>query len=164
MTKAQVERVLGREHFVNARGGTYTEFAWDFASWTVGFQRGRTVQMSTSLASQRTKKGIGPGKTWLAVMRAYPGGRCTWNVRLDAGGHPTAYWAEYLVGHRSGSQTLYVFGHGVARVGETGPPTISQVVVRSTFQPLPEFASNWIYRCGGDWRRAEGPELRFVNP
>ena len=165
MTKAQVERILGRDRFVNAREGAYTEFAWDFASWTVGFQRGRAVQISTSLASQRTKKRIGPGTTWHALLRTYPGGRCTWNVRLDAGGAPTLYWAEYLVGHRVGSQTLYVFRNPIPGLGDkAGPPTVSEVVVRTTFRPLPEFGPNWIYRCSGDWRHAQAPKLRFVNP
>ena len=48
MTQAQVQRVLGRDSFVNAREGTYTELAWDFASWTVGFKGRRAVQVSTS--------------------------------------------------------------------------------------------------------------------
>jgi hypothetical protein len=80
MTKAQAVRALGRDHFVNERQGAYTELAWDFGTWTVGFQRGRVVQVSTSLASQRTKKGVAPGRTtWRALMRAYPGGRCAYN-------------------------------------------------------------------------------------
>jgi len=79
MTKAQVERVLGRDRIVNAREGAYTELAWNYATFTVGFVRGRAVQISTSLANQLTKKKMGVGTTWLQLMRAYPGGQCTWN-------------------------------------------------------------------------------------
>jgi hypothetical protein len=160
MSKAQVQRVLGRDSFVNAREGAYTEFAWDFASWTVGFKGGRAVQVSTSLRAQRTKKGIGPGTTWLQLMRAYPGGRCTWNGVFAADGAPRAWWPEYIVGHRGGTQTLYVFSGRIS----SSLPTVASVVVRSAFRPLPQFGATWPNRCGGDWRHAEKPELKFVNP
>jgi hypothetical protein len=162
MTKAQVQRALGRDHFVNDQQGAYTELAWDFATWTVGFQRGRAVQISTSLTSQRTSKRVGPGTTWRALMRAYPGGRCAWNLLQTASGAPRNYWAEYLLGQRGGSQTVYIFKHPVG--ADVQPLTISEVIVRTTFRPLPEFGPKWIYQCGGDWRHADAPELRFANP
>jgi hypothetical protein len=159
MTKAQVERVLGPGPLVNAREGPYTEFAWEFATWTVGFQRGRAVQVSTTLAGQRTKNGIGPGRsTWLALMRAYPGGRCTWAGRFDSNGNPWAYWLEYLVGRKGGSQTVYRF-----RSVEHSAPILMEVTVRTTFRPLPEFASNWPYRCAEDWQHAEIPRMRTTG-
>jgi len=71
------------------------------------------------------------------------------------------YWPEYLIGHRSGSQTLYVFDRDDNRSPRT---LIASVVVRTRFRSLPEFGTNWIYRCDGDWRHAEKPELKFVNP
>ncbi len=159
MTKAQAERFLGRDPLVNAREGSYTEFAWQFGAWTVGFQAGRAVQISISLASQRTRKGIGVGTKWRAVIRAYPGGRCAWNVNDLQ--NLRAMWPEYLVGHGGGSQTLYVF----KPVVNGSLPAIREVVVRKTFRPLPEFAQNFPYQCEGDWRHAETPPLHAAgNP
>jgi len=150
MTKAQVERFLGKDPLLNAREGAYTEFAWDFATWTVGFRRGRAVQISNGLRNQRTKLGIGVGSSWQAVMRAYPGGACGMNINNPQ----TAMWPEYLVGHRGGSQTMYVF----TTLDPTVPVVVREVIVRTTFRPLPEFASTWGIHCTGDWRHAQRPE------
>jgi hypothetical protein len=155
MTKAQAEHVLGRDPIVNAHEGAYTEFAWEFASWTVGFEHGHAVQISTSRAGQRTKKGIGFGSTWQAVVRAYPGGRCTWNAHPDFN-TPTQEWPEYLVGHRGGSQTLYLFKRNAALV-------VNEVVVRTTLRALPEFAPGWVAACSGDWRHGSYPGIRFAH-
>ncbi len=154
MTKAQAERMLGRNPLQNAQEGAYTEFAWDFATWTVGFEHGRAVQIATTLASQRTKQGIGVGTTWRALMRAYPGGRCTWNIQ-GTPSIPRAFWPEYLVGRRGGSQTLYVF----KPVVNGATPVVDEVVVRTNFRPLREFQPNW-FRCTRDWRHARIPPVR----
>ena len=169
MTKAQVERVLGRTPLLNAREGAYMELAWNFGTWTVGFERGLAVQISTTLSSQRTKLGIGPGSTWRALMRAHPGGRCTWNVRMGADRRfLTALWPEYLIGHRGGSQTLYVFKPAVSVfkpvVNYSSTPVVDEVVVRTTFRPLPEFQPSWAWSCLGDWRHARLPGMRGPGP
>jgi hypothetical protein len=164
MTKAQVESSLGNDHIVNAREAAYTELAWDFGSWTVGFKGGRAVQIATTLIRQRTTAKIGAGATWRALMRAYPGGRCTWNGSFTGDGSPTAYWLEYLVAHRGGTQTLYVFHHDASGFGIKNLGTVvNEVVVRAAFRPLPEFQRDWKMLCDGDWRHGEKPRLRFVN-
>jgi hypothetical protein len=149
MTKAQVERVLGRDRIVNERDGAYSEFGWDYGTFSVGFVRGRAVQVATSLANERTKKGVGVGATWLRLMRAYPGGRCAWNSTPN---RPP--WPEYLLGRRGGTQTLWVFKPSF--VGE--PLTVRQVVMRTTFRPLPQFNPRpGMLRCAGNWRNEPAP-------
>jgi hypothetical protein len=62
MTRAQVERILGKDSLVNDREQVGTapdmELGWNFSSWTVGFlkQRGtyRVAQVGTTLRGQRT--------------------------------------------------------------------------------------------------------------
>jgi hypothetical protein len=151
MTKAQVERVLGRDRISSERDGAYTEFAWNYETFTVGFVRGRAVQIATSLANQRTKKGVGVGATWLQLMRTHPGGQCAWNSIPN---RPP--WPEYLLGRRGGrTQTLWVF-----KPWFTGEPlTVRLVVVRTTFRPLPQFHPKpGMLRCAGNWRRESGPQ------
>ena len=59
--------------------------------------------VSTTVHAQRTTTGAGPGAPWLEVVHAYPGGRCTFNF-------VNYFWRlEYLVPHRGGTQTLFVF-------------------------------------------------------
>jgi hypothetical protein len=82
MTRAQVERALGKDSLVNSRaiiGGTqYVELAWDFASWTVAFARTGSVlsavQVGTTLRTQRTAAHVGTGTLWRALVRAHPHG------------------------------------------------------------------------------------------
>lgn len=152
MTKAQVERVLGRDRILNGRDGAYTEFAWDYGTFIVGFVRGRTVEMSTSLRGQRTPKAVGVGSTWLQLMRSHPGGRCAVNV--PGNGPPSL---EYLLGHRGGTQTLWVFKPGF----NLETPIVRLVVVRTSFRPLPQFRppAPGALRCVGDWRRERVPQV-----
>ncbi len=156
MTKAQVERVLGRDHLLNAREGAYTELAWDFATWTVGFVNGRTVQVETSLRSQRTTKGIGPGASWFRVVHMYPGGACTWGVRFGADGHPVDEFPEYLIGRRGGTQTLWRF-KTVNGIVQLPVPVVAEAIVRTDFRRLPEFAPSWAYRCAKGWQNRPAP-------
>jgi hypothetical protein len=92
---------------------------------------------------------VGVGASWRRVLRAYPGGACT----LVPGSGAES--AEYLVGHRGGTQTLYIFT--LPRVVYAAPPAVIEVAVRSRFRPLPEFAVNWPYHCRKDWREAADP-------
>jgi hypothetical protein len=149
MTKTQVVRALGKDSIVNERSSGYLELAWNYSSWRVGFARGRVVQVATSIRSQRTPKGVGVGASWRRVLRAYPGGACT----LVPGSGAES--AEYLVGHRGGTQTLYIFT--LPRVVYAAPPAVIEVAVRSRFRPLPEFAVNWPYHCRKDWREDADP-------
>jgi hypothetical protein len=156
MTRAQVERVLGRDYVVNARDAGYVELAWDYSAWTVGVQQGRVVQIGTTLRSQGTAAGIGPWRTtWPRVVRAYPGGQCTINVQKATSFPAGASFPEYLVEHRGGSQTLFRL--------KWRPPALVllEVVVRANFRPLPQFGPSWTYRCGGNWREAAGPGVEL---
>jgi len=151
MTIAQVERVLGHDRFLNDRDGAYNEYPWDYGTFIVGFVRGRVVEMSTSLRNQRTTKRIGVGSTWLQLMRAHPGGRCAVNA---PGNSPP--WVEYLLGHRGGTQTLWVFKPSFN--AET--PTVRLVAVPIRFRPLPEFNPQpGMLRCAGNWRRERAPRV-----
>jgi len=154
MTKSQVERVLGRAQLVNARQGAYTEYAWDFATWTVGFQGGRAVQVSTTLRSQRTIKRIGVGSTWRGVVHAYPGGRCSTAVIFGGNGHPVDEYPEYLVGRKGGTQTIWKFRDKV-------PAVVDEVFVRTPFRRLPEFAPGWDYQCADGWETAAHPGVKI---
>jgi hypothetical protein len=79
MTQAQVEKVLGKDHLVNARatvgGSAYRELAWNFSTWSVGFLRQgttwRAVQVETTLSPQRTLAGIGVSSPFKQVVREY---------------------------------------------------------------------------------------------
>src|SRR3954453_7285505 len=77
MTKAQVVRSLGKDYVVDASNPSYTELGWNFSSWTVRLREGRAVEVGTALHNQRTTKRIGPGAFWLKLVKAYPGGACT---------------------------------------------------------------------------------------
>jgi hypothetical protein len=159
MTRAQVEGILGKDAIVNDRamvGNTsYVELGWDYSSWSIGFLRkGRTlrvVEVGTSRYSQRTRKGIGIGSGWHKTIATYPGGACSLGGTFSPSGHPVALNPEYLIGQRGGTQVLFQFSAGEA------PPKIIQVRVRQTFRPLPEFRSDWDYRCRIDWRTASRP-------
>jgi len=80
MTQAQVEKVLGKDHLVNARatvgGSAYRELAWNFSTWSVGFlHQGttwRAVQVETTLSPQRTLAGIGVSSPFKQVVSKHP--------------------------------------------------------------------------------------------
>lgn len=153
MTLSQVEHVFGRDYLVDQRGADYLELGWNYATWTVGFQRGRAVLVSTTVRAQRTTSGAGPGTSWRRVVHAYPGGRCTFNelsyhVRL-----------EYLVPHRGGTQTLFtfrdVYDEKQGRV--TGWEAVD-ATVRKPFKPLPEFAPGYRWQCLEGWAQTNLPQ------
>jgi hypothetical protein len=159
MTRAQAERALGKEHIVNARAGEYVELGWNFSSWTVGFKRGRAVQISTAVTRQRTTKGIGPGTAWLKLVHTYPGGSCTHARSLGSSGWPPQV-VEYLVTSKGGTQTVYIL-HPWPPSSFYGPSAttarVSEVYVRRPFRRLPEFAPDWDYRCAEGWQRRALP-------
>jgi hypothetical protein len=157
MTKEQVERRLGSSHLLNAQDGAYTEWAWNFASWTVGFQGGRTVQISTTVRAQRTSKGIGPGTRASKLGRAYPGGRCTHAAALGSTtplGAPQfwpSYGTEYLVARKGGGQTIFVLHREKIETPDkpfhfSNYQVVTDVYVRIAYKTLPEFAPDWPYR------------------
>ena len=68
MTLTQVRAVLGKPNVVNKResfgfGNEYVEYDWGWGKWAVGFSgnkgAGRVVLVSTLLAKERTREGIG---------------------------------------------------------------------------------------------------------
>ena len=164
MTARQVTKAMGRDFIVNNRknfaGVHYVEYGWDFAHWTVTFaQRDgtlRAVQVATDVHDQRTTKKVGYGTLWRALLRAYPGGRCAFGDHYS----PFGYYLEYLVAHRSGTQTLFTL-NGVAR----GVPSrlvnykVVEVRVRKPFEPYEEFGSQAqpYQRCADGWQHTDTP-------
>jgi hypothetical protein len=155
MTPPQVKRLLGPGFLVNARDAGYVEFGWNFSSWAVGFKANHVVLVSTTLHSQRTTSGIGPGSKWPRLVRAYPHGLCTFE---QAGG---LYELEYLVPHKGGTQTVYRlqsrYNRHLARITDYH---VIEVRVRTPYERLPEFAPGWRDQCAPDWRTAAIPSLR----
>ncbi len=115
MSATQVKRAMGTGFLVNKRrtinGVRYVELGWDFDSWAVTFvQRGKTLrvaQVSTTVRSQKTAKGIGLATSWRKVVAAYPSGHCAFGNPF--GPNALSYYLEYLVPHEGGTQTIYTF-------------------------------------------------------
>jgi hypothetical protein len=154
MTVAQVKHVLGSGYSVDERKPGYLELGWNFASWTVAFKQQRAVLVSTTVRGQRTTTGAGPGALWPKVVHVYPGGRCTFKLVNYS------WRLEYLVPHRGGSQTLFVFKdiYDEAKAETTGYD-VTEAIVRTPYEPLPEFASGWRDGCAAGWAKATVPRL-----
>jgi hypothetical protein len=159
MTRAQVVRALGKDYVVDESGSSYTELGWNFSSWTVRLRDGRAVEVGTVLHSQRTTKRVGPGTFWLKLVKAYPGGSCTFT---DVA--PAPYVApavlEYLVAHKGGTQTLFTLHEWPPRA-YYGPVAktlfVVSVAVRTRYEALPEFARDYPYRCRDGWQSTSLP-------
>jgi hypothetical protein len=153
MTVVQVKHALGSGDLVDVRKPGYLELGWNFASWTVGFQKSRAVLVSTTVHGQKTTTGAGPGAAWPRVVHAYPGGRCTFQL-------VNYTWRlEYLVPHRGGSQTLFVFREIFDDTGDVDAYQVVEAVVRTPYEPLPEFAPGWHDQCAAGWAQAKVPRL-----
>ena len=155
MTLAAVKRAFGRDYLVNKRENGYLELGWNFGSWTVAFEKGRVVLVSTTLAAQRTTAGAGPGAAWLKVVQAYPGGRCTFRF-------VNYFWRpEYLVPHRGGTQTLFLFRDVFnTRENDVTGYRVLEVSVRTPYERLPEFAPDWRDHCASGWADTNLPRLK----
>ncbi|MFL5936535.1 MAG: hypothetical protein ACJ744_13335 [Gaiellaceae bacterium] len=162
MTRTQVQRVLGGDAIVNDRdtvdGHAFLELGWNFASWSVGFllQNGRyrAVRVGTTERAQHTLGHVGPGTHWSQVVKAYPHGRCTFLFNPIAGPEGP----EYLVPHKGGTQTLFAFRFWPRQNDPTSPTyEVMEVVVRSAYESLPEFAPGWRYGCVPGWETASKP-------
>jgi hypothetical protein len=159
MTRAQVVRTLGKDYVVNEKGSSYTELGWNFSSWTVRFRDGRAVEVGTALRGQRTTKRVGPGTLWLKLVKAYPGGACTFTgVTTSADGV-----LEYLVAHKGGTQTLFTLHPWPARAYYGASPKtffVVSVAVRTHYETQPEFARDYAYRCRDGWQSTPLPRQR----
>jgi len=154
MTVAQVKHLLGQGYSVDERRPGYLELGWNFASWSVGFEKSRAVLVSTTIRGQKTAAGAGPGALWPKGVHAYPGGRCTFH-------YVNYFWRlEYLVPHSGGSQTLFVFRdvYDEAKAQTTGY-VVTEAIVRTPYEPLPEFAPGWRDGCAAGWAQATVPRL-----
>jgi hypothetical protein len=160
MTKAQVEKILGGEGIVDERGvvagHAYLQLGWNFDSTSVGFlsQNGRyrVVLVGTFQASQRSPRGVGPSVRWLKVVRAYPHGLCSW--RFDA----PPYGLVYLVPHRGGTQMVFNFRNVPPNSATVVTFAVLEVVVRTRYQALPEFAPGYEHRCRDGWQTTARPQ------
>jgi hypothetical protein len=162
MTLAQVKHVLGSDAIVNDRetiGGTpYVELGWNFSEWSVGFvRRGstyRAVHVTTAQHEQRTTTGVGPGTFWLKLVKAYPGGVCTFAFGSTGG-------LEYLVPHKGGTQTIFLLHAWPPRSGYYGITQktyfVISVAVRTPYQARPEFARDYPYRCRSGYQSTPLP-------
>ncbi len=160
MMRAQVTRILGPSATVEAQqtisGAQYVELGWNFDSWTVGFLRNHVVQVGTELRSQRTTSRIGPGTFWLKLVKAYPGGVCTFGEHA----------LEYLVPHGGGTQTIFFLDVWPPRAGTyygSPPPKtffVRSATVRTPYKALPEFAHDYPDRCKPGWQTAPLPKFR----
>jgi hypothetical protein len=157
MNQRQVESHLGPTHILNAHDDAYTEWAWRFGAWTVGFRGGRVVQVATTIRAQHTPTGVGPGTTAARLVKVYPGGRCTHAVAYGSTsplGSPNfwrTYATEYLVAHKGGGQTIFVLHHKKIETPDqpfhsSNFQVVTEVYVRTAFRPLPEFGPDWPYR------------------
>jgi hypothetical protein len=166
MTQAQVKHVLGSGAIVNGRetisGAPYVELGWNFSEWSVGFvRRGstyRAVHVTTEQRAQRTTTGIGPGTFWLKLVKAYPGGVCTFNFTGRSGA------LEYLVPHKGGTQTIFLLHAWPPRSGSYGVSQktyfVISVAVRTLYQARPEFARDYPYRCKSGYQSTPLPRSR----
>ena len=159
MTKAQVLRALGKDYVVNDTTPAYTELGWNFSSWTVRLRDGRAVEVGTALQSQKTTKRVGPGTLWLKLVKAYPGGACTFaDVQTSLDGI-----LEYLVAHKGGTQTLFTLHPWPPRAYYGASPKtffVTSVAVRTHYQAQPEFAGDYQYRCRDGWKSTPLPRQR----
>jgi hypothetical protein len=155
MTVKQVKKVLGRPQLVNERKGAYVEYAWAFGSWTVGFQSGKAVQISTTQTSQKTTTGVGLKSQLDRVRHSFPGGVCTSSRAFGSKTPPDprflgSYATEYL-SQSKGAQTVWVL-HKPSQASNLNPFdqgsgwVVTEVYVRAPFRALPEFSSSWPYR------------------
>jgi hypothetical protein len=158
MTRAQVVRALGKDYIVNESSPSYTELGWNFSSWTVRLRDGRAVEVGTALQSQRTTKRVGPGTFWLKLVKAYPGGACTFtDAPPGFGGYSPL---EYLVPHKGGTQTLFTLHAWPPRAYYASTAKtffVVSVAVRTRYEALPEFARDFPYRCRDGWQSTPLP-------
>jgi hypothetical protein len=159
MTRGQVLRALGKDYVVNESGAAYTELGWNFSSWTVRLKDGRAVEVGTALRNQQTPKRVGPGTLWPKLVKAYPGGACTFtgvDTTLDG-------VLEYLVAHKGGTQTLFTLHPWPARAYYGASPKtffVVSVAVQTHYQAQPEFARDYPSRCRDGWKSAAVPQPR----
>jgi hypothetical protein len=165
MTRTNVVKALGRDYIVNGRAGPYVELLWNFGAWVVELlqvgQRYQTVEVSTALRLQKTASGLGPGTPWLKLVHKSPGGRCALgdSVGLPSPTASRINYLEYLMGHKGGTQTVYVLYPDYNK--KTHLLTtyfVGEVHIRTTFDRLPEFAPDSPYRCADGWKDMAKPE------
>ena len=168
MTRAQVERVLGKDAVVNDRetydGKHYVELGSNFSAWAVAFTQTagklRVVQVATVLRSQKTPAKIGIGTDWRRLVHTYPHGLCAFgnSVGLPNDGMQGRYGGailEYLVPHRGGTQTIYVL-----RLDDDDLYHVFEVHVRKPFTALGEFARDSRFGCRPGWEDTDVPQPR----
>jgi hypothetical protein len=118
------------------------------------------VQVGTSVRTQRTATGIGPGSFWLKLVKAYPGGACTF-VADERGSLKRNGGLEYLVPHKGGTQTLFQLNFWPAQTPSSAPLpktyAVVSVTVGTPYQPRPEFAPGYPFRCKSGYQSTPLP-------
>ena len=167
MTRAQVERVLGKDAVVNDRetygSKQYVELGWDYSAWSVAFAQTagklRVVQVATVLRSQKTPANVGIGTAWRRLVHAYPHGLCAFgnSIGLPNDGVQGRYGGavlEYLVPHRGGTQTIYMLRR------DADLYHVFEVHVRKPFTALGEFGRDSPFGCRPGWEDTDVPQPR----
>jgi hypothetical protein len=168
MTNAQVEKILGGDALADDRstiaGHAYLQLGWNFGSRSVGFllQNGRyhAVRIGTTEPNQHTVGRVGPRTHWLKVVRAYPGGICSWLFAPPNVVRPPQL--EYLVSQKGGTQLLFTFQvwPNPRSFDDYVTFAVQEVVVRDRYQALPEFAPGYQHRCAAGWQSTPKPRIR----
>ncbi len=174
MTRAQVERILGKDEFFNGRttvdGTTYIEYGWNFGTWSVGFLgRGdtyRVAQVATDLRAQRTPERIGVGSAFRAVVRAYPQAICrSYYVNMGSTvshGPPYRTSSSALVVAKNRRQLAFLV-HPADKYRYEGLWVVYQVIVRNSIPGAVDFVPK--SHCDSDWQQLGRPyKSPFLPP
>ncbi|MDQ3821910.1 MAG: hypothetical protein M3321_01550 [Actinomycetota bacterium] len=152
MTLPEVRRILGRPEAVSRRetrgfGVRYVEYQWRYATWRVGFRgRGehlRAVRIGTTLSTQRTPAGIGPGSNTGHVARRY-GSRISCVSRTF--GRPDSGTWLVLRGPGTRMTAFALIKAGGGGYAPRARPVVAETLVQYSW------ATGGTQPCYGDWR------------
>jgi hypothetical protein len=164
MTLKQVEKVFGAGFLVNARanvgGMAYVDRGWEFGSWSVGFLRHdktqQVAQIATTLRGEKTRKGIGVGSLFKAVVRAYPQAICVGYYTTMGGSVPTGFGAGQrgsavaLVVAKDRLQMSFLVQSTSKYYDPTKPWYVYEVIVRHSVPSAVDFVPK--SRCDEGWQ------------
>jgi hypothetical protein len=164
MTRAQVERVLGKDSLLNDRAQvgstTYLELGWNFSTFSVGFlQTGSTLrvaQVATTLRGEKTATGIGVGSTFKAAAHAYPQAICG-NYFTSMGSTTDRNESTALVVAKDRKQLAFLVRHlRPEGYGDLGPWIVYAVIVRNSIAGAVDFPPSE-RRCSPGWQQRGSP-------
>ena len=156
MTLVQVRRALGPPEGVVERakrpfGREWVEYSWNFTEWRIGFNVENGVQRVTSIRStvrtERTREGIGPGVAGARVPQTYRvscfDAFLTDRPSSQAGYEPPSVGFWCVIPLRGGARTAFVVGNRCAKTPKMYRPCerwvteVAEAVVLAAGEPLP---------------------------